>query len=254
MGYQTTMRSPVGRLEVLQWRARCGKSAKSNKSNQLTRHGHCHALTSTSIPPTILLLLHPLALHHDPITSNYGCIFPLLFLFSWWVWLFQPSRVSFASHSSCTSLFPIPPSLRATVHILLSSMSPSLHKGRALTIVQLQRQPTPPPQILFYFDGVESSPTSGLYDILAHSLALYVTPDNFRYDAAERCTDRALVLDPRFTTARYGRSLARKGNLELARAAVGTCPFLPLPTINNGTSSVHKTDGETHETQTSRWS
>lgn len=51
--------------------------------------------------------------------------------------------------------------------------------------------------------------------------------DNFRYDAAESCADRALVLDPRFTKARYRRGLARKGNFELARAAIGMC--LPGP-------------------------
>jgi hypothetical protein len=55
--------------------------------------------------------------------------------------------------------------------------------------------------------------------------------DNFRYDAAEHYADRALVLDPRFVKARYRRGLARKGNLELARAAVGMClpcsPCLP---------------------------
>jgi hypothetical protein len=45
--------------------------------------------------------------------------------------------------------------------------------------------------------------------------------DDFRYDAAERCADRALVLDPRFMRARYRRGLARKGNLELAKAGIG---------------------------------
>lgn len=48
-----------------------------------------------------------------------------------------------------------------------------------------------------------------------------MTHDGLRYDTAERCADRALVLDPRFMKARYRRGLARKGNLELARAAVG---------------------------------
>ena len=47
--------------------------------------------------------------------------------------------------------------------------------------------------------------------------------DNLRYDAAEHCADRALVLDPCFIKARYRRGLARKGNLELARATVGMC-------------------------------
>jgi len=57
-----------------------------------------------------------------------------------------------------------------------------------------------------------------------------MTYDNFRYDAAEGCADRALLLDPRFTKARYRRGLARKGNLELARAAVGMyLPFSPCP-------------------------
>jgi len=50
-----------------------------------------------------------------------------------------------------------------------------------------------------------------------------MTYDNFRYDTAECCAERALVLDPRFVKARYRRGLARKGNLELARAAVGMC-------------------------------
>jgi len=58
-----------------------------------------------------------------------------------------------------------------------------------------------------------------------------MTYDIFRYDAAEHCADRALVLDPRFVKARYRRGLARKGNLELARAAIGMClprsPCLP---------------------------
>jgi hypothetical protein len=31
----------------------------------------------------------------------------------------------------------------------------------------------PHPQILFYLDGVEPTPTAGLYDILAHARALY---------------------------------------------------------------------------------
>ncbi len=50
------------------------------------------------------------------------------------------------------------------------------------------------------------------------------------YDSAERYAERALVLDPRFVKARYRRGLARKGNLELARAALGMCfPFSPRP-------------------------
>jgi len=44
---------------------------------------------------------------------------------------------------------------------------------------------------------------------------------DFRYDKAELCAQRALVLDPKFMKARYRRGLARKGNLEFARAAVG---------------------------------
>ncbi|KAH9954655.1 hypothetical protein BC827DRAFT_1241630 [Russula dissimulans] len=40
------------------------------------------------------------------------------------------------------------------------------------------------------------------------------------YDRAEACAEEALRQDPRFVKARYRRGLARKGNLELARAAV----------------------------------
>ena len=47
-----------------------------------------------------------------------------------------------------------------------------------------------------------------------------------RYDKAELCAQRALVLDPKFIKARYRRGLARKGNYEFARAAVGEC-FYP---------------------------
>src|SRR5260221_13149938 len=43
----------------------------------------------------------------------------------------------------------------------------------------------------------------------------------FSYDNAELRAQRALVLDPTFMKARYRRGLARKGNLEFARAAVG---------------------------------
>lgn len=50
-----------------------------------------------------------------------------------------------------------------------------------------------------------------------------MTYDNVRYYAAEHCADRALVLDPCFTKARYRRGLARKGKLEFARAVVGMC-------------------------------
>jgi len=45
-----------------------------------------------------------------------------------------------------------------------------------------------------------------------------------RYDEAELCAQRALVLDPQFAKARYRRGLARKGNFEFAKAAVGTLP------------------------------
>lgn len=55
--------------------------------------------------------------------------------------------------------------------------------------------------------------------------------DYYRYDGAETCAQRALVLDPLFMKARYRRGLARKGNGELARAAIGksprTAPCLP---------------------------
>jgi hypothetical protein len=43
-----------------------------------------------------------------------------------------------------------------------------------------------------------------------------------RYDEAELCAQRALVLDPQFVKARYRRGLARKGNFEFAKAAIGT--------------------------------
>ncbi|KAI9459565.1 hypothetical protein F5148DRAFT_961781, partial [Russula earlei] len=43
-----------------------------------------------------------------------------------------------------------------------------------------------------------------------------------RYDNAEASAGEALVLDPRFTKACYRRGLARKGNLDLDRAAVVT--------------------------------
>jgi hypothetical protein len=45
---------------------------------------------------------------------------------------------------------------------------------------------------------------------------------NCRYDQAELCAQRALVLDPQFTRARYRRGLACKGNFELTKAALGT--------------------------------
>jgi hypothetical protein len=63
------------------------------------------------------------------------------------------------------------------------------------------------------------------------NLWFIMTYDNFSYGEAEHCAQRAFDLDPRFTKARYRRGLARKGNLELARAAVGTSlphsPCLP---------------------------
>jgi hypothetical protein len=59
---------------------------------------------------------------------------------------------------------------------------------------------------------------------LSDTMAIMVT---FSYDNAELLAQRALVLDPRFMKARYRRGLARKGNLEFARAAVGKS--LPVP-------------------------
>ena len=51
-----------------------------------------------------------------------------------------------------------------------------------------------------------------------------MTNDNCRYNAAEHGAHRALVLDPLFMKARYCRVLARRGNLELARAALYVNP------------------------------
>ncbi len=77
-----------------------------------------------------------------------------------------------------------------------------------------------------------------------------MTYDNFRYDAAERCADRALVLEPCFIKARYRRGLARKANLELARAAIGMClPCSPCPPVNSGALRSNGTDRGTHETR-----
>ncbi len=42
------------------------------------------------------------------------------------------------------------------------------------------------------------------------------------YDAAEECADRALRLEPILNKARYRRGVARKKNLQLAKAAIGT--------------------------------
>jgi hypothetical protein len=56
--------------------------------------------------------------------------------------------------------------------------------------------------------------------------------EDFRYGAASRCTDRALVLEPHFMNARYRRGLARKGNLKLAWAAMGN--FRPVPVTRMG--------------------
>lgn len=74
---------------------------------------------------------------------------------------------------------PTRPSLRATVRILLSSMPPST--AQAFTKAARSRLSSPnanrplphPQQILFFFDGVEPTPTADLYDILAHARALY---------------------------------------------------------------------------------
>lgn len=67
--------------------------------------------------------------------------------------------------------------LRATVRILLASMPPStaqaFTKAARSRLSSPNASPLPHPQILFYFDGVEPTPTSGLYDILAHARALY---------------------------------------------------------------------------------
>ncbi|KAH9988596.1 hypothetical protein BJV77DRAFT_964309 [Russula vinacea] len=68
--------------------------------------------------------------------------------------------------------------LRATVRILLSSMPPStaqaFTKAARSRLSSPNASPLPHPQILFYLDGgVEPTPTTGLYDILAHARALY---------------------------------------------------------------------------------
>ena len=42
-----------------------------------------------------------------------------------------------------------------------------------------------------------------------------------RYDKAELCAQRALVLDPKFIKARYRRGLARNGSFQFAQAALG---------------------------------
>ena len=42
-----------------------------------------------------------------------------------------------------------------------------------------------------------------------------------RYDVAEHCAQRALVLDPTFMKARYRRGLARKASLQLYAATLG---------------------------------
>lgn len=72
----------------------------------------------------------------------------------------------------------LPPSLRATVRILLSSMPPStaqaFTKAARSRLSSPNASPLPHPQILFYLDGgIEPTPTTGLYDILAHARALY---------------------------------------------------------------------------------
>jgi len=67
--------------------------------------------------------------------------------------------------------------LRATVRILLSSMPPStaqaFTKAARSRLSSTNASPLPHPQILFFFDAAEPTPTSGLYDILAHARALY---------------------------------------------------------------------------------
>ncbi|KAI9507302.1 hypothetical protein F5148DRAFT_1206105 [Russula earlei] len=67
--------------------------------------------------------------------------------------------------------------LRATVRILLASMPPStaqaFTKAARSRLTSANASPLPRPQILFYYDGAEPAPSSGLYDILAHARALY---------------------------------------------------------------------------------
>ncbi len=53
-----------------------------------------------------------------------------------------------------------------------------------------------------------------------------------RYDSAEQCAQSALCLDPRFTRARYSRGQARKGNLQLAAAVVGTLTRATHPCLD----------------------
>ncbi|KAI9450489.1 hypothetical protein F5148DRAFT_1152784 [Russula earlei] len=57
-------------------------------------------------------------------------------------------------------------------------------------------------------------------EVLFQRLQLSLHTRMDKYDHAEASAGEALVLDPRFTKARYRRGLARKGNLELARAAL----------------------------------
>jgi hypothetical protein len=68
-------------------------------------------------------------------------------------------------------------SLRATVRILLASMPPStaqaFTKAARSRLSSANASPLPHPQLLFYFDGAEATPTAGLYDILSHARALY---------------------------------------------------------------------------------
>ncbi|KAI0255618.1 hypothetical protein BJV78DRAFT_1177192 [Lactifluus subvellereus] len=67
--------------------------------------------------------------------------------------------------------------LRATIRILLASMPPStaqaFTKAARSRLSSANASPLPRPQILFYYDGADPTPTSGLYDILAHARALY---------------------------------------------------------------------------------
>jgi hypothetical protein len=67
--------------------------------------------------------------------------------------------------------------LRATVRILLASTPPStaqaFTKAARSRLSNPNASPLPHSQVLFYFDGAEPTPTSTLYDILAHARALY---------------------------------------------------------------------------------
>jgi len=81
------------------------------------------------------------------------------------------STLSFIPHTNFI------PSLRATVRILLASTPPStaqaFTKAARSRLANPNASPLPHSQMLFYFDGAELTPTSALYDILAHVRALY---------------------------------------------------------------------------------